>query len=66
LLDNTLTLNLIDNGKGFVSKTIREQDDKKERWGLAGMKERAALIEGQFYVNSTPGKGTEIKLIVHL
>jgi signal transduction histidine kinase len=47
-----------DNGRGF-EQHLRVADG---HFGLAGMKERAALCEGQLTMVSTPGTGTTITL----
>jgi PAS domain S-box-containing protein len=58
-----LTLAVIDNGQGFDLKEI----EASECLGLAGMRERAALLGGCLEIRSQPGKGTKVcfKLPVH-
>ena len=34
--------------------------------GIAGMRERALLVEGRLSIESQPGKGTEVRLAVPL
>jgi len=53
-------LTIQDNGKGFVTAAI----DRNEHFGLKGMEERAAMSNGQFLVESTPGKGTMVRVII--
>lgn len=46
-----------DNGCGFmVEETLK--DTSKAHWGLLGMQERAALIQGSLIIESNPGFGT--------
>lgn len=60
--DNKLFMVIHDNGKGFdAAETIG-----KRTLGLLGMKERALMMGGRFIVSSTPGRGTEIEVVVSL
>jgi signal transduction histidine kinase len=62
LLDSTdmsIRLSVRDNGTGFDAKTALA---KPMSFGLAGMRERAALLGGKLQVCSTPGKGATITL----
>ncbi len=49
--DGLLKLSVEDNGVGF---TVAEAFSKHESFGLAGMRERVALLGGRFDVKSTP------------
>lgn len=49
-----LLLTIRDNGRGFQKGASSET----EELGLAGMRERAALVGGSLSVDSEPGKGT--------
>lgn len=55
---NYLTLTIEDNGQGFIIKGTGE----KNTLGLLGMKERAIMIGATLNINSTPGKGTIVKI----
>lgn len=55
---NYLTLTVEDNGQGFIIKGTGE----KNTLGLLGMKERAIMIGATLNINSTPGKGTIVKI----
>ena len=48
-----LRITVQDWGIGFDPKEVKE-----DRFGLAGMRERARLLGGNLCVESTPGKGT--------
>jgi signal transduction histidine kinase len=52
-----LRLQVQDAGRGFAVATTLASG---ERAGLAGMRERAALLGGRLQVDSTPGGGTHI------
>ncbi|MFT3702551.1 MAG: PAS domain S-box protein [Agriterribacter sp.] len=55
--NNKLQLTVKDNGKGFdLDKMTRKT------LGILGMKERAAAMNGTYLIESTPGKGTLIKV----
>ena len=60
--DDVLKLIVEDNGVGF---RIEEAEVKRESFGLSGMRERVALLGGQFQVESRtegPKKGTKISI----
>ena len=54
-----VTLIIEDDGSGFNVETV-PQHPHSGRLGLLGMKERAALMEGEVKVESSPHKGTTI------
>jgi signal transduction histidine kinase len=55
--EHSCFLRVEDDGCGFqVEKTLK--DTTKPHWGLLGMQERAALIQGNLVVESSPGFGT--------
>ncbi len=55
--DDRIALRVADNGRGFEVATAGAQ-----RYGLASMRERAALIDGRFRIDSSPETGTLITL----
>jgi signal transduction histidine kinase len=60
--DEKICLEAVDDGRGF---TINPQmADREEHIGLRGMKERARRVNGQFELESSPGKGTRITVRV--
>jgi len=58
---NKLTLSITDNGIGFIN-TNQQGEKTRPHIGLKGMKERALLLKGILTANSSPNKGTTIKL----
>ena len=50
-----------DDGAGFDPGKIRKTDDKRGRWGLLLMKERAAAVNGRLFIDSKPGGGTRVE-----
>jgi signal transduction histidine kinase len=57
--DKSIRLSVTDNGAGFTAETA---GSKPMSFGLAGMRERAALLGGTLEVRSKPGKGTTVAL----
>ena len=60
--NNNLALCIEDNGKGFDTTSIRTEWS----YGLLGMKERLASIDGNLNIQSAPGKGTKLCIKVPL
>ena len=56
--DGKVALKVKDDGSGFVVR------DTERGLGLDGMAERARLVNGEFAVNSRPGRGTTLTLRV--
>jgi len=56
-----LMLTIEDKGVGFL---VNEASGKTGHYGLLGMKERAATIDGSLEVTSEPGRGTKVTLRV--
>ncbi len=57
--DDETVLIIRDDGKG-----IAVADEQKETLGIIGMRERARLVGGTFFIESKPGKGTVIKVTI--
>jgi signal transduction histidine kinase len=57
--DKSIRLRVRDNGTGFDAETALA---KPMSFGLAGMRERAALLGGTLQVRSAPGKGATVTL----
>jgi signal transduction histidine kinase len=58
--NNIVTLEVSDNGKGFIFDPVCFA----QRNGLQNMRERTNLLDGEFIINSEPGKGTTIKVSI--
>lgn len=58
-----VTLQFYDNGRGFDTSTLGDDNDKG--MGLSNIETRVKTVEGVFILESTPGKGTSalIKMI---
>ena len=59
----TATLEVIDDGRGFDPEAIRGE---RKGIGLFTMRERVALVDGEFHVRSRPGAGTSVSAKVPL
>ena len=57
--DDTATLVVHDDGKGFDQTDVRD-----ESLGLVGMRERVALLGGRLAIDSSEGAGTMLKVEV--
>ncbi len=57
--DKSIRLSVLDNGAGFHAETARARPTS---FGLAGMRERAALLGGTLVIRTAPGKGTGVIL----
>jgi signal transduction histidine kinase len=66
LTDNTATLEVWDNGRGFDVDAVLKTQQPKEGWGLLGMQERLRPLEGSLDIESKPGQGTTIRATVPL
>lgn len=64
ILDQTtefISLSVKDNGKGFI---LEEKLSNSDGLGLSNLSKRAAMMSGTFSINSVPGSGTEIRMLV--
>ncbi len=59
-VNNIVTLEVSDNGKGFIFDPVCFA----QRNGLQNMRERTNLLQGEFIINSKPGSGTTIKVSI--
>ncbi|MFQ5854471.1 MAG: cache domain-containing protein [Anaerolineae bacterium] len=62
--DGEATMTLIDDGRGFDLSSVAAAPDHSRGLGLAGMQERASLAGGQVTVESAPGRGTTVHVVV--
>jgi signal transduction histidine kinase len=57
--DHRAVLVIEDDGRGF-DVPRKNTGSHEQRLGLAGMRERAALVSGTTDIESAPGKGTTV------
>lgn len=60
--DNTVTVEIMDNGQGFDPAQVMDKEITLEHMGLFGMRERAELLGGSLEIHSLPDEGTSISL----
>lgn len=58
-----VTLRICDTGVGF---DVHASLSPPRGWGLAGMRERAESLDGEFKLQSAPGQGTTVEVIIPL
>lgn len=58
-------LTIVDDGQGFVVNS-QTADEAPGRLGLLGIAERVRLVNGDFSVQSIPGRGTTVRAVVPL
>lgn len=63
--DRDVVVTVEDDGVGFDPEALAGDPAQRESFGLMSMKERIELLDGEFSVASTPGKGTRIAARVH-
>ncbi|MEK7277630.1 MAG: sensor histidine kinase [Chloroflexota bacterium] len=66
--EDRLCLEVIDHGRGFQPPPLSgpEATERHEHIGLRGMRERAALVNGEIGVDSRPGEGTRVRVEIPL
>ena len=57
---------IVDNGQGFDYEALLRTPNQERGLGLAGMHERAVLLDGTLDIHSVPGKGTTIEVSIPL
>ena len=65
-LNRRLRLTIKDDGVGIIPGKTDPQPAGRRSFGLVGMRERVELLGGTFQVVSSPEKGTEIIVMVHV
>lgn len=64
--DNTVRIFIRDDGKGFNLRGNGMSDAPKGGAGLVGIRERVALLGGNFSIRTEPGRGTHIDVSITL
>ncbi len=64
--DGLVVTRIQDNGVGFEVEDVMGNYSSRGSLGMVNMRERAETIDGSVQVNSTPGKGTAITIVVPL
>lgn len=56
---NYIQLTILDDGQGFDPEKLTSG-----RFGLVGLNERVKLLGGKFHLQSSPGKGTRVEVVI--
>lgn len=59
--NGSVRMKVQDDGVGF---DLDEASRKRESFGLAGMRERVALLGGEIDIQTSPGKGTKVSIAI--
>ena len=64
--EGELHLLIEDDGSGFDVPLAKKKARERGSYGLINMEERVRVDGGSFFIESNPGKGTRIKVILPL
>ena len=64
--DNLFVARVQDNGVGFDTEAVNRDYSSRGSLGMVNMRERADRIDGSLKVESEPGQGTTVTLVVPL
>ncbi len=64
--DEVLEASITDDGVGFEPEAVKSDGVEKRGLGLLGMRERATLVGGTIEIDSGPGRGTRLLVIIPL
>ena len=64
LKNGELTVEVADRGRGFDLANVESRAAGREKFGLFGMRQRLELHQGRLVVESAPGQGTSVKVIL--
>lgn len=59
-----IVLEISDNGRGFVRPRRLVEFGLRKHYGLLGAEERASSLGGTLTIDSTPGKGTVLRVVI--
>ncbi len=61
-----IDVSIRDDGRGFDPEQALHGDTRHAGWGLLGIQERTALLGGQYEIDTAPGRGTHIHVVIPL
>ncbi len=64
--EEQLELSVTDDGRGFKVQEVLDRLQAQKRFGILGMRERAYLMGGTLEIQSTPGEGSTVRVILPL
>ncbi|KEQ25258.1 sensor histidine kinase [Paenibacillus tyrfis] len=59
-----IKITVSDNGVGFSTDNIDKKIARGSHYGLMGMRERVELLEGRMDIESAPGAGTKLSMVI--
>ena len=59
-LDGLVFLEVLDNGQGITAIDL----EKRNSFGIRGMRERCQQLKGNFHIAGDPGKGTQVTILI--
>jgi len=63
----SVQLDVRDNGRGFDARLVSTMEaEQPAGWGLVGIRERALLLGGHSEIETAPGQGTQLHVVVLL
>lgn len=65
-VDDIALLEIADNGVGFDIESVMNSYDRRGSLGMINLRERADQINGLLKIDSSPGKGTRIRIFIPL
>jgi signal transduction histidine kinase len=66
LRENLVLLEIQDDGVGFDVKAVGSSYENRGSLGMVNMRERTELVNGIFHVESEPGRGARIHVVIPL
>ncbi|WP_338823229.1 Signal transduction histidine-protein kinase/phosphatase DegS [Moorella humiferrea] len=60
-----VAVSICDTGRGFDLNSVQNRKNSKG-YGLIGMRERIQLLNGEMLIDTSPGKGTQISIMIPL
>lgn len=64
--EDLLHLEVVDDGIGFDVRSVEADYERRGSLGMLNLRERAELVNGLVQIESVPGKGTRIHVVVPL
>jgi signal transduction histidine kinase len=62
--DDSVLVEVRDWGRGFAVEQVAAHPERGEHLGLMGMRERVALLGGAVAIDSAPGAGTTVRIVL--
>jgi signal transduction histidine kinase len=64
--ESVAALEIVDNGVGFDVEAVTSSYEQRGSLGMVNLQERSELVNGLLSVDSLPGKGTRIRVLIPL